>query len=261
MKKLLLAAALCALAAPAYAAKPVPAPAPPAGVTCIDGFCDGQADDSEELKMDADVANKAVSIFFGSVHGNGQSQFTPDITVTTKTGLMQWVDTDSGYGEIKPVKDGVLTDLLFTVNGTAVNVKTGDKVTNLFDGFFTRAQVIGPTTDSQVLVDLLINGKDLFKFSITPNDRDFATIGVDELTDATANLLTSAELFIDPLNSAYTFKSVKQIDWSPCAAGECVGINQTGTAPEPSTWVMMAAGFGLMGLFGWRKHKIARYAV
>jgi hypothetical protein len=31
--------------------------------------------------------------------------------------------------------------------------------------------------------------------------------------------------------------------------------------PEPSTWAMLISGFALMGLFGWRKHKIARYAV
>ena len=166
----------------------------------------------------------------------------------------QKVQTDSGYGEIKPDGGTLLTDLLFTVNGTAVNVKTGDSVTNLFDGFFTRAQVIGPTTDSNVLVDLLINGKDLFKFSITPNDRDFATIGVDELTDATANLLTSAELSIDPLNSLYSFKSVKQIDWSPCAMGSCVNPGITGSpAPEPSTWAMMLIGFAGLGYAAYRR--------
>jgi hypothetical protein len=236
---------------PTYAKQPDPPPAPPQ--VCIDGFCDQEADDSEELKMDADIHNTNATKFFGSVHGNGQSQFTPDITITTPV-FGQKVQTDSGYGEIKPDGGGLLTDLLFTVNGTAVNLKTGNSVTNLFDGFFTRAQVIGPTTSSDVLVDLLINGKDLFTFSITPNSRDFKTIGVDEKDDKTANLISTVEFSIDDANPLYSFKSVKQIDWSPCAVGSCADPGAHGSpVPEPSTWAMMIVGFAGLGYAAFRR--------
>jgi hypothetical protein len=34
-----------------------------------------------------------------------------------------------------------------------------------------------------------------------------------------------------------------------------VNVGPTSTVPEPSTWAMLATGFGLMGLAGWRKAK------
>ena len=38
------------------------------------------------------------------------------------------------------------------------------------------------------------------------------------------------------------------------------GVSMTAGVPEPSTWAMLLAGFGLIGAFGWRK-RAARFAV
>jgi hypothetical protein len=59
-----------------------------------------------ELKFDIGLANKDVSSFTGHAPHNSDGL----INVTT-TGH---VDTGGGYANIKPVKDGKLTDLLFT---------------------------------------------------------------------------------------------------------------------------------------------------
>ena len=41
------------------------------------------------------------------------------------------------------------------------------------------------------------------------------------------------------------------------AGGSITGFNQSmeSGVPEPSTWAMLLAGFGLLGLVGWRKRK------
>ena len=109
MKRFVLTAAiLLACAAPVYAG--------PTGITsgCVGGFCiEGTSDNWDVFN---DVANKDVVLsFFGSTHGNGSKQFTDDFTITTVGN----VDTGSGYANIKPIKDGTLTDIKYTVNNPA----------------------------------------------------------------------------------------------------------------------------------------------
>jgi hypothetical protein len=53
------------------------------------------------------------------------------------------------------------------------------------------------------------------------------------------------------------------VDTSFTNAGLITGdavINPVIGVPEPSTWVMMGAGFGLLGLVGWKKRG-ARLAI
>ena len=257
MKRFVLTAAiLLACAAPAYAG--------PTGITsgCLGAFCI-EGEDGDEIKMFNDVANKDVPSFFGSTHGNGSKQFTDDFTITTVGN----VDTGSGYANIKPIKDGTLTDIKYTVNNPAPanpGAKDQTPVVKAYDGFFTRGQVEGDT--GTATVELLINGTLKFDFSVPANSPDFTTIGVDEPASGPGSAgtqITSVEMYL--VNSGDdTFKEVKQTDWSPCGnlAGDCgtPGINPTGTVPEPSTWAMIISGFGLMGWLGWRK-RTARYAV
>ena len=77
--------------------------------------------------------------------------------------------------------------------------------------------------------------------------------GFDEAVGALGGLITSVAMRSDTADNIY-FKEVKQIDWSPS--------DPTGSpVPEPSTWVMMGAGFGFMALLGIRRRKTARYAI
>ena len=47
------------------------------------------------------------------------------------------------------------------------------------------------------------------------------------------------------------------------SSGSVTGFNQSMTSgvPEPSTWAMMAIGFGLIGLAGMRKARSPRLAI
>lgn len=48
-------------------------------------------------------------------------------------------------------------------------------------------------------------------------------------------------------------------DWPGSGASQLMVIGLESSIPEPSTWIMMGAGFGLLGLVGWKKRP--RYVV
>src|SRR5437762_13716922 len=75
-------------------------------------------------KLFIDVANKNVSDFEGFVGANNSSAPHVDIHTTGP------VDTGSGFANIKPIKDGSLTELIFTPENP-----------NLFADFSFRGQL------------------------------------------------------------------------------------------------------------------------
>src|SRR6266550_9244619 len=81
-------------------------------------------EDPGGTKMFIDFANKDVSDFEGFVGGNHPTFPHVDIHTTGN------VDTGSGYANIKPVKDGLLTQLVFTPEDP-----------NLFSDFNFRGQL------------------------------------------------------------------------------------------------------------------------
>jgi hypothetical protein len=226
------------------------------GITsgCQGGFCI-EAEDGDELKMFNDDANKDVDHFFGSVHGNGKPFFTSDITINTVGN----VNTGSGYANIKPLKDGILSSVTYTVNPIGHLLSDpipANDVKNFFDGFFTRAQIGGggdecakKNSSCTAVVEMTVNGTLMFDYTVAANGKDFSTIGFDEFDESKpGSLIQSVTLTL--LTSGFVFNEVKQTDWSPCdLTTECgsVVINPTGGVPEPSTWLLGLTGFGFVG--------------
>ena len=141
-----------------------------------------------EVKMFNDVANKDVSMFKGFVGGNHSS--FPNIDITT-TGN---VNTGSGFSTIKPIKDGSLTQLIFTPENDL-----------LFSDFSFRGQLVAQGDVTLIVQDAAGDPSQTFTFGPFKKDQDFARQGIISLDGETIKSIT--------LESA-GFKEVKQIEWS-----------------------------------------------
>jgi hypothetical protein len=217
--------------------------------------------DADDVKMFLDN-DKNTDTFFGSTTGNG-SHFTDTIKINT----MGFVDTSSGFATIKPIKDGLLTDALYT-----------PQAPNLFDGFFTRGQLVytdpnpcpahgpcaapaAPPAGATVLMQINGTGPIFSFFEGLPESNDFADIGIDEPgeNETLAGLISSVHIWVATPN--VSFFELKQASWSPCEGLDTacgLVINPTdGAAPEPSTWAMFIAGFSLMGALAYFRGKKA----
>ena len=140
-------------------------------------------------KLFIDKANKKVTDFEGFV-GKNDSSF-PHVAIHT----MGKVDTGSGFANIKPVKDGSLTELIFTPEDP-----------NLFSDFSFRGQ-LNDAAEGTVTVTVQDNqGNGPFTFTLTglggPND--FARQGIISLDGETIKSVTLTS----------DFKEVKQIEFS-----------------------------------------------
>ena len=231
MKKLLLTAALCGLAAPAYA---TPTPL----------WVSMSAEDGDEIEMFINKPkNTDFTNFSGSLHGNSSS--TDDIDVTSTINLT----TGNGQSNIKP-------------DGSLLSSLTFDPVNkNMLDGFFASVQLEfnGKQNDKPDAGTFWIdvNGGSgvsdgaTFAFS-NKLDGNVHNNGFDEPLDSLGGLITSVTLRSDSTDNIF-FKEVKQIDWSPDAIS---GV------PEPSTWAMMLLGFAGLGYAGFRQtRKSPRFAI
>src|SRR6266513_2184746 len=140
-------------------------------------------------KLFIDVANKDVSDFEGFVGANNSSAPHVDIHTTGN------VNTGSGFANIKPIKDGSLTELIFTPEDP-----------NLFADFSFRGQ-LNDAADGTVMVTVQDNqGNPAQMFILTglggPND--FARQGIISLDGETIQSVTLTS----------DFKEVKQIEFS-----------------------------------------------
>jgi hypothetical protein len=216
-----------------------------------------QTDTKEELEMFNDIANKDVSAFFGSVHGNGSGQFKNDILVTTD----QSVTTGSGNANIKDGDNQLWTFAKFEPQAGVS-----------LDGFFVRGQLTAfcdgpdkckdPKTDATFTITVNKGLADEASQTFAAKfNADFTAVGFDEPLlasglddDAHAGLIHSVQLDAGP---GVAFFELKQIDWSPCGTtvnGDCgLVINPTGGVPEPSTWAMGMIGFGFVGALALRR--------
>ncbi|MGH9805933.1 MAG: PEP-CTERM sorting domain-containing protein [Terriglobia bacterium] len=170
-------------------------------------------------------ASKDVSTFTGLVGSNNSG---PLVTVDT-TGN---VDTGNGFSNIKPVKDGTLTDLIFTPDNST-----------LFSDFSFRGQLersgftgtvdVNVTDQNGIVSSLVFMG-------LAGPDADFARIGVVSLDGET---IKSVEITTP---GSETFKEVKQIEFSGA------GIP---AVPEPVSMALLASGLLGAGLAYRRKHR------
>jgi len=139
-------------------------------------------------KLFIDVANKDVSHFEGFVGANNPS--APHVGIDT-TGN---VNTGSGFANIKPVKNGSLTELIFTPENP-----------NLFADFSFRGQLL---TDASGTVNVSVTDNlgntQTFAFTGLGANADFARQGIISLDGETIQSVTLTS----------DFKEVKQIEFS-----------------------------------------------
>jgi hypothetical protein len=139
-------------------------------------------------KLFIDVANKNVSDFEGFVGANNSG--APHVGIHT-TGN---VNTGSGFANIKPIKNGSLTELIFTPENP-----------DLFADFSFRGQLLkdaGGTVNVSVTDNL--GNTQTFSFTGLGANADFARQGIISLDGET---IQSVTLMSD-------FKEVKQIEFS-----------------------------------------------
>jgi len=140
-------------------------------------------------KLFIDVANKDVSDFEGFVGANNSGAPHVDIHTTGN------VDTGSGFANIKPVKDGSLTELIFTPEDP-----------NLFADFSFRGQ-LNAAAGGTVTVTVQDNqGNPAQTFTLTGlgKNKDFARQGIISTDGETIKSVTLTS----------DFKEVKQIEFS-----------------------------------------------
>src|SRR5207248_8748962 len=140
-------------------------------------------------KLFIDVANKDVSDFQGFVGANNSS--APHVGIHT-TGN---VDTGSGFANIKPVKNGSLTELIFTPENP-----------DLFADFSFRGQLNDAAngTVTVTVQDNQGNPAQIFILTGLGGPNDFARQGIISLD---GEMIQSVTLTSD-------FKEVKQIEFS-----------------------------------------------
>ena len=278
MKKLLLATALCALAAPAYAktcgsATGVDAASPSdaALFNFYDASCssDNQANDGDDVKAFLDSASANINgpnIDFSltkntSVLGDQNTVFK-DLSAAPDS---QGFTDGNGFANIKSTGDALQSFEIDPIDGSNL----GGKVFNGFDGILFRGQLAdlpapaaaapaagGSKKADLATVTIVVNLSDGTSVTdVIQNlalNKDIGVLGFDEIGALPAGLsILSVDVSTD---AAHSFDQVKQVEFSVEGA---VGS----TVPEPGTWAMMISGFVLMGLFGWRKARTARYAL
>ena len=169
-------------------------------------------------KLFIDVANKNVSDFEGFVGANNSSAPHVDIHTTGN------VNTGSGFATIKPIKDGSLTELIFTPENP-----------NLFADFSFRGQLNDAAngTVTVTVQDNQGNAAQIFIFTGLGGPNDFARQGIISLDGETIQSVTLTS----------DFKEVKQIEFSFAQGG----------VPDSGTTAMLLgtalAGIGLAGRY------------
>ena len=140
-------------------------------------------------KLFIDVANKNKTDFKGFVGANNSSAPNVDIHTTGP------VNTGSGFANIKPIKNGSLTELIFTPEDP-----------NLFADFSFRGQLndAAEGTVTVTVQDNQGNAAQTFTFTGLGGPNDFARQGIISLDGET---IQSVTLMSD-------FKEVKQIEFS-----------------------------------------------
>jgi hypothetical protein len=233
MKKLLLATAFCALAAPAYA----DTTAYHVGATS-DGGPGGDPNDiaTNVMFFIADNPNKdeagPLTIFFAVPEGEAD----PTISKITYNG------GSAGLPFTGPVELTNLGDYT-AASGKDFYTFVGCTACNNSLNFvnFTAGQ-------ADTTLPSAPTAYDVFKAVVTVDftGKDFIDV----------QGLFAEGTYIAPLSG-------EGVDTSFTNAGLITSgnvINPVISAPEPSTWAMLISGFALMGLFGWRK-RTARYAL
>lgn len=227
MRKLLLAtAALLSLAAPAYATITV----------CGPDNGNGCAFQDEQKIFFNEVHDSATVL--GTVGGQAGPPTNPLVIITAQQGTFDsFLDAGGGFATIDAshgfkafngisitIPGYTWTDMVFEIQMARLGGQKGDTETDTFE--------VRPRFRLFTLLDQSesISPDASFQFNVFDHN----------------GLLDELNLFAD--RGSAGFFEIKHLQVSGLAAI---------SAPEPSTWVMLVAGFGLMGFMGWRKTRMA----
>jgi hypothetical protein len=228
---------------------------------------DNQAADSDDLKMFIDGTSTAfVNSALGSLGKNNNALNFANIQITSTGGNFQASTDANGFANFKSEVDSV-TAYEATPVGVGVNlVAQNGAIFPGFDGELFRGQIVNnvatPTVtwdgdvSAVVTVDEGLLGDKTYTWTWTGlhTNTDIGVLGFDEQLEpgwkvvssfAVAGDVTSAGVPIAAGLGAWD--EFKQIEFS--VPGEVDAV------PEPKTWVMMLAGFGLLGFAAMRKGK------
>jgi hypothetical protein len=138
---------------------------------------------------------------------------------------------------------------------------------------------IGPVNDVRESASLTFNnavgsGASTLRFFADPANGQPAGVGLN--TPGTLLFTTSGVPTTDPDSFSGTnsspffagglFSMTETANLALASGGSITGFNEsmvasTAVIPEPRTWTMLGVGFGLMGLLGFKRKRIARYAI
>jgi hypothetical protein len=252
MKQLLLAAALFAASSPAALAACTATVV--GNVTWLQGM-DHQCDDRDDLSSFVDRIPTATANVNLSL-GKNDNAFNNIMVSSTGGGF---VSDGNGFANLKSENQGnkpadnTLTDFTFTP-GTSTMTADGQAFPG-FDGALVRGQLDAMTgltynNTMTVTVDFVGGGSASHTFHDV-SEADIGALGFDE-TAGFAFKVASVDFSLAGTGGAWN--QVKQMDFSVPGA--------VGTIPEPSTWMMMIAGFGLLSGIGWRRRiRQSRFAL
>lgn len=186
-----------------------------------------------EQMLFIDDANKDVSQFFGFIGANNSS--APQLKIETVGN----VDTGSGYSNIKPVKDGLLTQLTFTP------VDPNLAIEDIFFRFQANdAGTSGTPNPGNAVISLNVNdGAAVFNFSSFKKNADEGPIGIIATDGDTIKSLVISITDVGGTNPG--FKEVKQIDVS------LVGVTPV---PLPAAIPLFLSGMAGLGLLSRRRN-------
>jgi hypothetical protein len=168
--------------------------------------------------LDLDKAFKDTGTVTGHVDG-----------VLVTIGTTGNVNTGAGFATITPIKDGTLTDLIFTPFSDIV-----------FSAFSFRGQLSDGGSVDLAVMDQFGSIQD---FTFTPSvdkNGDFARLGIVSTDNET----------IKWVEVSGGFKEFKQVDF--------VDPPRPDAVPEPHTFPLFATGLGLMAWVGWRRQRHLR---
>jgi hypothetical protein len=163
--------------------------------------------------------HKDVSSILASVDGG-------DVTITTVGN----VDSASGNATIKPIKNGLLTELTFTPSDA-----------DMFNSFTFRGQFLATGTVDLTVQDNQGDPAQAFMFTVDKANADLGPFGIDAV-----------------VGSGETIKSITLLDTSGFKEAKQFTFDLAAAIPEPTTWAMMLIGFAGLGFAGYRKGKTNR---
>ena len=274
MKKLLLATALCALAAPAYA-QVVDDPLHlcyATGCSSFGGVTISTLGGSGAAGwgVSSSPAAQSGDLYLALLIPNNENE----VVLPTLSGTLNGNPLSPGgfinEGTFSAGQD--LTNVLgAAIGGTVGAAFAASNPPNPFNAYIGATDLEDPGATSYTI--LLVNVDPTFKTGTQAGqtstlDNSFALNGGDYLMGLmnTPGIAPGAIVTAFLLESTTTTKkgvTTTKLDVVSTAQSSSLLIQPTAASPvpEPGTWAMLFSGFVLMGLFGWRKARTARYAL